>query len=947
MRRLLARITILIMALGAAGGGLPASADPVPITDPYAFTSADVGFNDGSDQEGQVGRIAAMDAYVGDKKPIIRVDLYWHLVQPDRDVAPDWSRIDGVIDAAHEQGVRVLLILDYSTKWANGGHDDTSYFPTDDAAWATIVRQTVAHFGSKVQAYEVWNEPNLGGQYGDNSLDVRAGRYWQLAKIAYQEVHAGCSGCVVLAGGSTGGNVYEDANHVWHGDNEGSVWLEWAYQHGMGGYLDAVAYHPYPAHYSGYLPSFAPDPCEGSRFWFWFGPDDPKCGGLAALREVMVRHGDAGKQIWGTEIGFPTDGDREPQTPEHVRDALEEGVRMWRSRPYTGPLFIYSFQDVPTWAAPCANPHNSECHFGLRDSNGNPKEPMYSDVRAALIGDNWLPTLAPGRSLFRGAAVRSANGQFTLSMQADGNLVLYDNRGGVPAPIWVRGDLRGYRLTNQHDGNLVIYDYANRPLWASNTAGRGVSTMRLQDDGSLVFGSGAGENWSVASGATAYRHVAGAQAETGTDPYEGSMYTSVDATQALGSIYQDINRTVNPGDTVCANTHVVTEGAATGGGGTFALFLTGGNAETSNKSLGNLPNGNSWTPLSTCVTATSGHSAVRVQFYPAVGGPTIGVDAVDVHLSIAKNGGFNNGFDSWTDSPGSQHAVYGPGVTGNNPYEGAGFAATNTTVVGGGIYQDVSLTVNAGDTFCGSARVASQGTARGASGSFAMWLIGGSQENSVTTYANLPGGNDWTPISACITAAAAYSKLRVQFYPDPNTGTVVIDAVDIHKSIAKNGGFNKTFDNWTDAPSSQHAVYGPGVTGNNPYEGAGFAATNTTVVGGGIYQDVNLTVKAGDTFCGSAQVASQGTTRGASGSFAMWLIGGSQENSVTTYANLPGGNDWTPISACITAAAAYSKLRVQFYPDPNTGTVVIDAVDVRQSLAVNGGFNMKGDCIVC
>jgi hypothetical protein len=942
MRRLLARVIVLIMALSALGVGVRAYADPVPIPDPYAFTSADVGFVDGGggSYEGQASRIAAMDAYVGDKKPIVRVDLVWNLVQPTRDVAPNWTDLDRVIDAAYEQGVRVLLILDYATPWANGGRD-VHYFPTDDAAWAGIVRQAVAHFGPKVQAYEVWNEPNsaIFGNYGDNSVDVRAGRYWQLTKIAYQEVKAGCPQCVVVAGGSIGGDTYKDANGVLHADNEASDWLEWAYQHGMGGYMDAVAYHPYPDVDGGTLPSFAKEPCNQWRQWMYFGPDDPQCGGLAALRAEMVLRGYAGKQIWGTEFGFSTDGASVPSTPEHVRDALEEGIRMWRSRPGTGPLFIYTFQDAPPTVDACVkNPHAMACHFGLRDSNGNPKEPMYSDVRAALIGDNWLPTLAPGRSLFRGAALRSANGQFTLKMQADGNLVLYDNRGGAPAPIWVRGDLRAYRLTNQHDGNLVLYDYLNQPLWASSTRGTDGSTLRLQDDGALVVGPGASENWSVAPGATAYRHVAGPQAETGTNPYEGSAYTSVSATQALGSIYQDINRTISPGDTFCANAHVVTEGEATNGGGTFALFLTGGTVETSNKSLGDLPNGNHWTPVSTCVTATSAHSAVRVQYYPAVGGPAIGIDAVDVHQSIAKNGGFNNGFNNWTVVPGSQYATYGPGTTGNNPYEGSGFAATNTTVSEGGIYQDINLTVNAGDTFCANAQVATQGTARGAGGRFAIWLAGGTQEQSYTDFANVPGGDNWTPISTCVTATTTHNRVRVQFYLYPNAPTLVVDAVDVHQSIAENGGFNNGFNNWTGAPDSNWSTYGPNVTGNNPYEGTGFAATNTTVAAsGGIYQDVNLTVKAGDTFCGSAQVATQGTTKGASGSFALWLIGGSQENSVTTYANLPGGNDWTPISACITAATAYSKLRVQFYPDPNTGTVVIDDVDVRQSLAVNDG----------
>ena len=479
-----------IVAAVAVGGGTPtAAADPVPIPDPYVFTSADVGFIDGSDPAGRAGRIADMDAYVGAKKPIIRIDLFWDQVQPCATCTPNWTALDAMVDAAYTQGVRVLLILDYAVPWANGGRA-SNYLPTDDGAWAAIVSQAVAHFGPKVQAYEVWNEPNISafGNYGDNSVDVRARRYWELTRIAYQQVKAGCPGCVVLAGGSAGGDAYTVNNRIYN-DNEARDWLEWAYQHGFGGYFDAVAYHPYPDWGGGHLPSYAKIPCDRDwyRFWSGFGPDDPACGGLAALRDVMVRHGDAAKKIWATEFGFPSVGSRQPQSPEHVRDALEEGVRMWRSRPYTGPLFVYSFQDTEKGLPLCADPNEGECHFGLRDNDGNPKEPMYSDVRAALSGDTWLAALSPGRSLFRGAAMKSNDGRFTLWMQADGNLVLYDVRTGTPRAIWVQGNQRAYRLSNQHDGNLVLYDQADNALWASGTSGKGDSTLWMQDDGNLVL----------------------------------------------------------------------------------------------------------------------------------------------------------------------------------------------------------------------------------------------------------------------------------------------------------------------------------------------------------------------------------------------------------------------------------------------------------------------------
>src|SRR5690349_4380827 len=72
----------------------------------------------------------------------------------------------------------------------DGGHADDKWFPTDDNAWTSIVQRVVQHFGDKVQAYEVWNEPNIEsfGNYGSD----RKARYWQLVRLASDEIRAGC-----------------------------------------------------------------------------------------------------------------------------------------------------------------------------------------------------------------------------------------------------------------------------------------------------------------------------------------------------------------------------------------------------------------------------------------------------------------------------------------------------------------------------------------------------------------------------------------------------------------------------------------------------------------------------------------------------------------------------------------------------------------------------------
>ena len=151
--------------------------------------------------------------------------------------------------------------------------------------------------------------------------------------------------------------------------------------------------------------------------------------------------------------------------------------------------------------------------------------------------------------------------------------------------------------------------------------------------------------------------------------------------------------------------------------------------------------------------------------------------------NLAVNGGFNHGFGSWQVMPQTNAVTYGPGVTGNDPYEGTQFAATNTSDGNGGIYQDVPVSIKPGDTFCGSAQVATQGSGSGASGTFVIWLLDGpgGSEPSSKYFANLPGGNAWTQVQACVTATREHPAIRIQFYPTANNGqTLLIDNVDVH-----------------------------------------------------------------------------------------------------------------------------------------------------------------------
>lgn len=93
--------------------------------------------------------------------------------------------------------------------------------------------------------------------------------------------------------------------------------------------------------------------------------------------------------------------------------------------------------------------------------------------------------LPSGARLFSGESIWAPNGEFQLSCQRDGNLVL--SRHG--SPIWSSGtDGRGVReCVMQTDGNLVLYGHSHDPVWASNTYGNPGAFLAVQDDGNVVI----------------------------------------------------------------------------------------------------------------------------------------------------------------------------------------------------------------------------------------------------------------------------------------------------------------------------------------------------------------------------------------------------------------------------------------------------------------------------
>ena len=108
------------------------------------------------------------------------------------------------------------------------------------------------------------------------------------------------------------------------------------------------------------------------------------------------------------------------------------------------------------------------------------------------------PCLCSNRVLHDGEYLLSPNGAYQLSMQSDGNLVVYHGS----QPLWdsqTSNNPGAWAVLQSTDGNLVVYSAAGKALWSAYVNSTG-DDLQMQNDGNLVVYSAAGSaQWATMS----------------------------------------------------------------------------------------------------------------------------------------------------------------------------------------------------------------------------------------------------------------------------------------------------------------------------------------------------------------------------------------------------------------------------------------------------------------
>lgn len=346
MKRAIIPFIIIISLIIIAGTVfmLIPPADPFEaeaITDP-PFTSLSYSIHtflwwdegNASSQAGMVNRVLNF-AYIKQIFP-------WRELEPRQDEW-DFTQSDRIIDLAEAWELGLIVRLGQVPEWASGvettGIGELHDAPPQDLAdWAEYCATIAERYAGRVVAYQIWNEPNLRREWGEQEPDPLA--YVELLAACSEAIRAVDNEVILISAGlsPTGGPM-----PIAMPDDQ---YLDAMYQADFQQYVDVLGVH---------APGFAPPE---------YGPDDaerddaPRWASfrrIEDLRKIMLRYDDATRQMAILEFGYTTDTSNpdyswfavsEEQQAQYIVEAYEYAAENWY--PWVGLMNLIYMPD-PQW----------------------------------------------------------------------------------------------------------------------------------------------------------------------------------------------------------------------------------------------------------------------------------------------------------------------------------------------------------------------------------------------------------------------------------------------------------------------------------------------------------------------------------------------------------------------------------------------------------------------
>ncbi len=343
----------------------------------------------------------------------LRKGQFWD----DRLRKSTWEKYDRIVETARRYNLEIIARLDRPPAWTRRDNRLAQAPPDNFEDYGDFVAAVVSRYRGRIRYYQIWNEPNIYPEWGDQPIDPAG--YVRLLQIAYQRAKAIDPNVRILSAPLA--QTLENSPRAM----SDLRFLEEMYRLGAGAYFDILFANAYGFN----------DPPEA--------PADPHRLNFARvqlLREIMVRYGDAEKPIWLNEFGwnaapegFPPEkllwGQvSEQQQAEYTVRAIRRARAEW---PWLGVICLWYFRQ-----AGLIGPDQAEYYFRMVDPGFTPR-PVYAAVKRESEG---LGVAGPGEyQESNPAAVYQGEWEWLLRPEASGRTLRQTRTPGASVTITFHG----------------------------------------------------------------------------------------------------------------------------------------------------------------------------------------------------------------------------------------------------------------------------------------------------------------------------------------------------------------------------------------------------------------------------------------------------------------------------------------------------------------------------
>ncbi|MFW5692237.1 MAG: LysM peptidoglycan-binding domain-containing protein, partial [Chloroflexota bacterium] len=352
-------------------------------------------------QEPEPGETPVIDAEFGygievffagqDVDPLVQrveqLGMEWGKVRVEwRDLEPspgeiDFTELDTVVGDLDAAGVDILFTVTNAPNWARSSEDENG--PPDDLnTFFDFVGTLTARYEGVVDAYQIWDEPNLRRNWNcerrmcDTDYLFMLGESFALIKDIDPDA-------AVISAGLAPTRFNDRINAI-----DDRLYLETLLSRGLDTVVDGVGIHPGgeanpPDAECCDQPPGVESHYENNSFFFM--------NNVEGYRDLMVRYGAGNIPLWVTKFGWGTGEDTTPPSNEnqphysvnytslseqaiYVPRAFEIGMEL----DYVGPMFLYNLNGC---AVTELGGLQELCYFSLIGPDSDPR-PVFTAVLA-------------------------------------------------------------------------------------------------------------------------------------------------------------------------------------------------------------------------------------------------------------------------------------------------------------------------------------------------------------------------------------------------------------------------------------------------------------------------------------------------------------------------------------------------------------------------------------